>query len=560
MKRACLRALGCSSLLAACLRRDAASSGLGAPHVAPGALVSPSVLAEAQRLAIDSGAGALSVVASGELAAGERLGGFVEVPVDRCLLVYARASRTVQDVDVALFSDEGEVIALDEGPDAKPGVVVCPPHPARVYAAVHAATGRGLASLGAHLVAPEVAARVASAVHARLARGGAPSEEAWPALGALVANRRRAAGGTWQEVRRLAVAVDERAATVVAVPVAAQSCADVLSLLGDGVGPVDAELKDERGQSIARAANLARSPSFGVCSDAPIDATLELRPHSGSGVVALVVGSVPLARAEDLGHVVPLAWIPSRTTIAEARRILEGELAIAGHARASAAFERELAVGRRATVALPPANSCVRVDVLAGAPASLVEGGIWSAQGQLVTEARGSSRITLSSCEREASSLEVELRGQAGPIAAIVRPAADSASELFAHPLAGARLLQASTSARGERLVERSVSTLASDRRDVWTFAVPRGACAAAFAGTEGAGSGIVLRAFDGSTGDELDRAEGQRAASVRACASSTAPRAVRFEARASTGTVEVARGVRVTSPEVESVAPKRPR
>jgi hypothetical protein len=57
--------------------------------------------------------------------------------------------------------------------------------------------------------------------------------------------------------------------------------------------------------------------------------------------------------------------------------------------------------------------------------------------------------------------------------------------------------------------------------------------------GAEGEGTGLDLRIFDASDGEELDRSHGQTSAGVRACAPLGSARTVRVEARASAGKLE---------------------
>ena len=113
---------------------------LATPHVVVGALQAAPLLADLPARASKLGAGPLAIVASGPMSEGERLGAFVDVPLDACLLAYGRASPSLEDIDLAAFAEEGNPVAVDEGPDPKPTILLCPPHPARVYVAAHAAS------------------------------------------------------------------------------------------------------------------------------------------------------------------------------------------------------------------------------------------------------------------------------------------------------------------------------------------------------------------------------------------------------------------------------------
>ena len=102
--------------------------------------------------AVRLGAGAPSLVASAQAIDNSWVGGFVDVPRDDCVLGYARGSSSIDDVDVAIYSEEGTTLAVDEGRDVHPTVLMCAPHPDRVYLAAHVVEGEGLVAVGAQLV------------------------------------------------------------------------------------------------------------------------------------------------------------------------------------------------------------------------------------------------------------------------------------------------------------------------------------------------------------------------------------------------------------------------
>ncbi|MGD0530063.1 MAG: hypothetical protein ABSE49_33315, partial [Polyangiaceae bacterium] len=119
-------------------------TSLPAPRVVAGELDARTLLGELPARATRLGAGAPSLVSSVEAIDNEWVGGFVDVPKDDCLLGYARGSSTIEDVDIAVYSDEGAQLAVDEGRDVHPTVLLCPPHPDRVYVAAHVVDGEKL--------------------------------------------------------------------------------------------------------------------------------------------------------------------------------------------------------------------------------------------------------------------------------------------------------------------------------------------------------------------------------------------------------------------------------
>src|SRR5689334_16030977 len=103
MKRAIIAA---ALVLAACgpskpVISPTAAGPPNAPKVVPGTLEATPLLGDVPQRAAKLGAGPLSIVVSGPLNEGERLGAFVEIPPDVCLLAYARAAPSVEDIDLA---------------------------------------------------------------------------------------------------------------------------------------------------------------------------------------------------------------------------------------------------------------------------------------------------------------------------------------------------------------------------------------------------------------------------------------------------------------------------
>ncbi|MBV9947270.1 MAG: hypothetical protein JOZ69_10515, partial [Myxococcales bacterium] len=161
----------------------ATASQLPAPHVEQGTLDPRALLGELPARALRLGAGAPAMISSTEVIENDWVGGFVDVPPQECVLAYARGSTSIEDVDVAVYTDEGTQLAVDEGRDPHPTVLLCAPHPDRVYVAAHVVEGEGLVVVGAQLVPHERANIVARALGARgaIAEGPRPAE-AWPGL------------------------------------------------------------------------------------------------------------------------------------------------------------------------------------------------------------------------------------------------------------------------------------------------------------------------------------------------------------------------------------------
>ncbi|MBX3211847.1 MAG: hypothetical protein KF850_07430 [Labilithrix sp.] len=521
------------------------------PRVVAGPLEARPLLGDLPARASRFGAGPLAIVASGPMTEGERVGAFVEVPKDVCLLAYARSSASLEDIDLAAFAEEGNPIAVDEGPDPKPTLLICPPHPERVYVAAHAAAGEGLCVIAAQLVPRERADAVGRAVNAH---GSTPkSPETWPGLDDHVRAHRAAIGGTWEEQRRVAVAVDSRAPSSVALSIDEGGCADVVVVPDEDVAVVDVDAFDADGRFVARARDTVAVRTLTVCSQAAVAGSLQVRPHVGRGLVAVVLAKAKGESAREMLTRPEVAWVASGQPLDAARAARERSLGKAGYAAATATHGGQLQLGRRVTVPVALAGApCARVDVVAGAPLALVEAAIWDDAGALLASGDGADGTVLFACGKGKARLDLGTRGRPGPFSVLVRPEKWSDPKLSAHPLAASRMLaRGAGPASGGHLGKAGVvrhAVLEPAKRYVHEANIPAGQCLAVALGVEGEGTGLEVRAFDAVSGDELDRAHGQDAAAVRACAG-PATRSIRVEARATAGKLDAILGERLLGP-----------
>ncbi|MEO8800625.1 MAG: hypothetical protein ABI551_22235 [Polyangiaceae bacterium] len=540
MYAACLVLVGCGGS-----GGQRAAAPLAPPRVDSGTLDAKVLLQDLPAKASKLGAGPLSIVASGEASEGERLGAFVRIPDNTCLLAYARASSSLEDIDVAAFAEEGNPIASDEGPDAHPAVVVCPEHAARVYLVVHAASGEGLVVLAAQEVPRERAADVARALGARGGAGQGPRPaDAWPGLEDHVRIHRATIGGRWEETRRVAVTLDSRSPTAIGFSLKANECIDAVVVPDEDVALVELEAEDADGRLVARSRDAGRDRALKLCSPLAIDGRLVMRPHVGNGLAAVVLAHAPMDRLRDAGSKAQLAWVSARGPLEANRSARDTDLVKTGYAAAAAKKNGILVLGRRSTIPLDfsapkgakAAPVCSRVDVVGGEPLALVDAEIWDDQGALVSRAYGASSATLFSCARAKLDLELEARGRPGPFAVMARPERWDDAAFAAHPLASARMLTASTTGiaahiEGTPLPVRSFVVDATHRA-VFEEKLRGGACLDVAAGGEGAGGGLELRAFDAGTQEELDRDSGSLSAEVHACTAENQPKTLRIEVR----------------------------
>jgi hypothetical protein len=514
------------------------------------------LLGELPARAVRLGAGAPSLVTAAQAVENEWIGGFVDVPREDCLLGYARGSPSINDVDVAMFSDEGTQLAVDEGRDVHPTVVLCSPHPDRVYVAGHVVEGEGFVVVAAQLVPKERALIVARALGARgalLGEGPGPAD-AWPGLPEAVRVHRQGLGGTWEEFKRVAVSVDARVPTIVSLPLEAEQCVDAVIVPDDEVALLDVEALDADGRVVARAREGAGARTLTVCSPLAMQGALSVRPHVGRGRVAVVMARARGEVARDLTDRPEVAWAASTQPLDAAKSARNALLAKRGYADPVSSSAGTLAVGHRVTVPLEfrtLGGACARIDVVAGAPLALVEAHVWDDSGTLLGSGESAASLALFACARGLARLELETRGSPGPFAVMMRAERWKDASFVAHPLAASRMLARAAVGpemqfEGKEAVAREQS-LDAARVASWIESIGAGRCMRVAIGAQGDGLGVELRAIDGADGEEIDRSEAAHAASVRACAPADAARSVRFEARASAGRLDAVIGERTT-------------
>jgi hypothetical protein len=527
---------------------------LPAPRVVLGDLDAKTLLGEMPARAAKLGAGPLSIVAASETLERERIGAFVLVPPGACLLAYGRASSSIEDLDIAAFSDEGNPLASDDAPDPHPTILLCPPHPERVYISSLTASGEGLVAVGVQLVPADHAAELGRVVGARGARFASPrAADAWVGLDDHVRAHRDSIGGKWEEFRRVAVAVDARVPAHVSFPLEGDGCTDALVIPDEDVAVLEIEALDDAGRVLARAAGGPRDRALTVCSPLAISGTLVVRPHVGQGLAAVVLARARGEVAKDLVIRPDIAWAAGSLPLEATRTVRNQELAKGGYEPPESTQTGTLALGHLHALPLDLGSkkeACSRVDVVAGAPLALIHAAVWDDKGALVTGGDGVASVTLFACAHGKARLELEARGRPGPFASLVRTERWKAPAFSQFPLAASRMLARaavgpSVMLEGTPLSARAVS-LDAEHLTSWDEAVPPGKCLRVAAGAEGEGAGLEGRVIERASGDEIDRAHAAHAIVLGVCATPGAPRPVRIELRATAGKLDTVVGERL--------------
>lgn len=510
-------------------------------------------LAKDSERAKRAGASATTIVAVDAGAPGDRISGLLQVPIDSCALVIARGSEEIDDIDLFAYGDDGKSFGSDERPDKTPTLLVCPPHPKRMYIVARVAAGHGLVAVGAQRVDEADAQKVGEVLAARGFRGrGAPRLDSWPGLEAALSGHRKAIGDTWQEVRRVAAPLDSSLPTRLSALVSADRCLDVLVLPSEDVSHLDVAALDVDGRILGRATAHGRERFLVVCSSEKAPLTIEIRPQSGRGLAAVVMSESRASALEGRVSVLDLGPVGD---LAETREKNGTFLESRGYQNAKSAGTGTLAIGRRASVALDLPDGCTRIDVLVGKPARGLEAWLWSATAELVAHKRGNAQATLFACGKKGRSrLDLEALARGGPFAIETRKESEAPAALVAHPLAASRLLARMLSRgviqRASQVTAAKVSQLVPSKQETSKLIVPFGRCMDVDVGLGPGATGAEVRLVNVANEQEIELGTGTDSAGARACAlEGQKSLEIRVELRTVTGNADAVSATRMLSP-----------
>jgi hypothetical protein len=456
--------------------------------------------------------------------AGDRIAALVDLPEASCAVFIARGTDTIEDLDLLAYGEDGAVLGMDEGPDKTPALLLCPPHPARVYVAARIAAGHGLVAVGVERLEPKDAERAADVYHARHRQAEGDSRlAAWPGLAERVAEHRARLGGKWQDVRRVALPLDARIPTRISATVEENRCLHALVLATDELSHVELSALDQNGQVLGRAATLGRDRSIVVCSPLESSVTFEFRPQGGRGVAVLVLSQSEPNSAEEIDEALRIELYPSGT-LDETRKKNAARLDGLGYPKAKVLKTGSLQPGRldSATFALP--KGCSRVDILAGAPVRAMSVRLWAADDSLIATSDGRASPVLFACSAGGLvRLDTESLARPGPYSVELRVEPETPPILQAYPLAAGRLLEHMLEhgliRSGTQAGKISHHTLSPEHLESEDILVPIGRCVDLTLAVGAGATGAEIRLVDLDSGEELALARGTTVTSARACA-----------------------------------------
>jgi hypothetical protein len=490
--------------------------------------------------------------------AGDRISTLLEVPKGDCVVVIARGSESVEDLDLLAYGEDGAPLGSDEAPDREPSLLICPPHPGRILLAARIAQGHGIVAVGSERVAPALAAKAAVryAVKSREA-GDTARLKAWPGLDALILRERERVGGKFQDLRRVALALDATVATTLPATVDAGRCVHGLFIPSDDVSHLDVAALDDQGRILGRAVGSGRQRALVVCSPITTEISFEIRPHAGRGLaVAALSRSVAGTEAQIEGEIVRRDVYPS-TDLASELKAVAARLKKLGYGPPGVAVAKlELGVGRRSSSQLELRAGCTRIDVVGAAPLRGLDARLWTDSGQLRAVGSGGGSVTLFGCGAGKLRLDSSAVLGPGPISIVTENESDVPAELSRWPLAGGRLVSRML-ARGVLLRPNAIGkvlelSLSAEQLSTQVIMVPIDRCLDIDVAIEGPAAGVELRAVEVDSGLELDASVGDAAASVRLCAygrGALGSLNARVELRTVSGTAHALLATRMLSP-----------
>ena len=329
------------------------------------------------------GGGGTTVLAVEAGMSGDRVSSLLEIPDDVCGLVIARGGPGVEDLDLMAYAEDGSSIGVDEGPDNDPALIVCPPHPRRVWVSARIAAGHGLVALGAGRVRPADAARARAAYKVKAGPGDPQATPgSIPLIDEKLTIHRRDVGGSWQDVRRSPIPLDPRTPTRVSAAIEAGRCLDVLVIPSADVGHVELLASDSGGAIVGRGQAAGRDRFLVVCATAETPLALEIRPHSGRGMGLLLISRTQAGSERDLIDPVRLDAFPA-SELPKAIESFKDGLGRAGYRGGRNLFNGALEVGRRSSFPLTLPAGCSRLDLVGGAPLRGMNAWVWTAQNEL---------------------------------------------------------------------------------------------------------------------------------------------------------------------------------
>jgi hypothetical protein len=393
----------------------------------------------------------------GFLTTGARTTSKFNVPANTCATLIAIASRAVHDMDAALYSPEGDLLAVDSQPDAHPTMQVCTgAEPRALYYALQVYEGAGTFVVAMFLGEQATLERAAKLLGARptLARLGNAETDGPGRVAAFREGLQRRGFEPLHAPMRMQLARDQDIR--VALRVKPGQCYTAAGFALEGLRDVDLRVLDDEGGEVARDESREEDASAQFCASRRAEYAAELRGVDGAGTALLMVFE---AEAASIGGLSGL-WLGERPLARAATVPLDEALAAAARRSTDDGFKpgRALLTGRLGpgeVIAQPfalAAQRCARIHAVGGPGVRKLSLIAKDTAGQTLASAEGRADTTyVHVCSATARELELQLHAAAGAgaftLAAYEAPLA-SVSPAGADERVGAALQQAVSQAR----------------------------------------------------------------------------------------------------------------
>ncbi|MGD8860569.1 MAG: hypothetical protein PVI30_11205 [Myxococcales bacterium] len=363
----------------------------------------------------------------GFLSAGARSTRAVELPAHTCATLIAIASPGVHDMDAAIYSPEGELLAADSQPDAHPTIQLCTgPRARRLYYVLHVYEGAGaflmVPFVGDHDALEETTRMLGT--RPAIARLGPEETGAVDRVEALRDGLRRRGFEPHEAPLRIAMAHDQHVRSTLRVEPGA--CYTVAGFALGALGDVALRVLDDEGVVVSRDTLTRGDAAAQFCADRRGLFATELHATRGEGQALL---SVFRADTATIGgeHGLWLGERPLRAaspiSLAEARAAVTTRADEDGFRNPRSLFEGHLASGEvvRTTVQVP-AHRCARIHAVGGKGIRVLRLAVYDEQGDELMRGEGdaqTSYVHVCATRARELSLSVHARGGGGKVALV---------------------------------------------------------------------------------------------------------------------------------------------
>ena len=356
----------------------------------------------------------------GFLSTGARGTHALRVPEHRCVTLIAMASRAVHDMDAALYSPEGDLLAIDSQPDAHPTIQVCTGATAsNLYYALQIYEGAGsflVVGFEGEASTLEAAAKALN-VRPALARLDAPSSDGPSRVAAFRDGLQRRGFEPTVAPLRVPLVRDQRMR--VALGVEPGQCYTAAGFALQGVQNVDLRVLDDEGSEVARDESGEEDAGVQFCATSKAEFAAELYGAHDTGTALLLLFHTDAAR---LGGQSGL-WLGERpltpaSTVSLADALIEVTKRATqdGFKALGASLQGRLAPGEAIshTIALSP-KRCARIQAVGGPGVRRLELVAKDSAGQTLASSEGQAESTyVHVCGAAAREVELQLRASEG--------------------------------------------------------------------------------------------------------------------------------------------------